>query len=102
MINTKEIKVGSRIWFAEEKKPYKVRAFNDRFIVCTKPANLHKTYYYTVVDLERDIRGTETIGWCRDFEQDEDCWDSIADLAKGEAEISRRNNIPLYVVRVDI
>jgi len=32
--------VGTKIWFAGEKHPYKVRARNERYLICTKPFNL--------------------------------------------------------------
>ena len=51
---------GQKIWFAEEKRPYTIRACNERYLICTKPFNLQpKTVMYTIVDLEEEIRGTD-------------------------------------------
>ena len=42
-------KVGDKIRFAEEKKPYTIRACDDRFLVCTKPYNFRpKTMLYII------------------------------------------------------
>ena len=51
---------GQKIWFAEEKRPYTIRACNERYLICTKPFNLQpKTVMYTIVDLEEEIRATD-------------------------------------------
>lgn len=60
--------IGQKIWFASEKKPYKVKAFNERFVICTKPFNLQKTVFYTIIDLQEDIRGTENYINCTDYD----------------------------------
>ena len=44
--------VGSRIWFKEEKRPYKVRAADGRFLVCTKPFKPRKTVLYCIQHTE--------------------------------------------------
>ena len=49
---------GQKIWFAEEKCPYTIRACNERYLICTKPYR-PKTVMYTIVDLEEEIRGTD-------------------------------------------
>lgn len=93
--------VNQRIWFAGEKKPYRVRACDERFSVCTKPMNLLKTVMYTIVDLGRGIRGTENLVFCMGFEDDEDCNDALKRLQSGESEVSRRNFVALDIVRLD-
>ena len=37
MNETARIEVGDKIYIASEKRPYRVRAANQRFAVCTKP-----------------------------------------------------------------
>ena len=114
--------VGDKIWFAEEKKPYTVRACDERFLVCTKPYNLRpKTVIYTIVDLEEGIRGTDnySIG-PYDYYYTKDCEGLLLELQqwangiKTEIEegqeyvieplygtqISHRNRIELNIVKV--
>lgn len=113
-------KVGDKIRFAEEKKPYTIRACDDRFLVCTKPYNFRpKTMLYTIVDLVEGIRGTDgySIG-CYDYYKTEDCEAILKELqawAKAEKTeiidgqeviveplfgtyISRRNRVELHIV----
>lgn len=86
-----------KIWFVEEKLAYRVRAQNSRFLVCTKPFNLKHTVLYTIVDLEKNIRGTENLIFCMGFETDQDCEAALSRLESGESEISYRNRIPLRI-----
>lgn len=90
--------VGDKIYFAEESKPYKVRAANDRYAICTKPYNLKRTVLYTIVDLVEEIRGTENTVFCMGFENDLDCEEALRRLISGDSEISRRNRVPLRLV----
>ena len=112
-------KVGDKILFAEEKRPYTIRACDERFLVCTKPFNLiPKTVQYTIVDLEEEIRGTDgyAIG-PYDYYEDADCESILKELqewvrgAKTEivdgkeviiepfyGGISRRNRIDLKII----
>jgi S-adenosylmethionine:tRNA-ribosyltransferase-isomerase (queuine synthetase) len=55
------LKVGDKIKFESEKHKYTVKAKNDRYLICTKPFNLQKTVLYTIVDLERLVRGTNNM-----------------------------------------
>lgn len=92
--------VGSRVWFFGEKRPYKVRARNQRYLVCTKPLNIHKTTLYTVVDLVEEIRGTEDSIFGMGAESDQDCQEMIQRL-EGESQVSRRNYTQLFVMRIE-
>lgn len=103
--------VGDKIYFAEEKRPYTIRACDKRFLICTKPLNLkQKTVIYTIVDLVEGIRGTDnySIGWC-DYYKTEDCKEMLKELQetynKNDGEqwlkgtfISHRNRINLNIV----
>ena len=112
--------VGDKIRFAEEKRPYTIRACDKRFLICTKPYNFKpKTVMYTIVDLEEGIRGTDnySIGWC-DYYNTKDCEKILSELQQwaerekkeiidGEevvveslfgTRISRRNRIELNIV----
>lgn len=86
---------GQRIKFAAETRPYRVRAANERFAVCTKPFNLKGTVLYTIVDLKHGIRGTENLIFCCGFETDEQCREALERLASGDTQVSHRNWVDL-------
>lgn len=121
------LEVGARIYFAEEKQPYRIRARSKRYLVCTKPFNPRHTVLYTVVDLHEGVRGTENLVFCFGAETDEHCKAMVnrlegidddplspADLAelrkvvpdftpreeRWPTEVSHRNRIPVVVARV--
>lgn len=96
-----EFYVGDKVWFAEEKKPYKVRACNWRFLVCTKPYNFRpETVIYTVVDLVKGIRGTDGYVFSPySYWTDEDCQNLLKDLEQDETRVSHRNKVELHITR---
>ena len=92
---------GDRIWFDEEKRPYTIKAANKRFKVCTKPYNIKHTVIYTIVDLDRQIRGTENLVFCMGFENIKLCKEALKRLENGESEVSSRNYIPLKISKTE-
>ena len=95
------IKKGSKITFVEEKRPYVVRAIGKRYAVCTKPFNPKHTVLYTVIDIDKKIRGTENLVFGMGAETDEDCNEMLQRLESGESEVSHRNRVPLLIVKND-
>lgn len=95
-----QFKVGQKIWFSDLKRPYTVRACNSRFAVCTQPFNLQKTVMYTIIDIDKRIRGTENLVFCMGFETDEQCENALERLTCGDSEVSRRNFVGLDIVKV--
>lgn len=100
-------KVGDKIWFAEEKRPYTIQACDERYLICTKPFNLKHTVQYTIVDLEYGIRGADNYwkwGGFFEYEKREECEKAIEALHRyllyddKPYEISRRNRIGLNIV----
>lgn len=92
-------KVGDKIKFVEEKKPYTIRACNERYLICTKPFAPKHTVLYTIVDLQQRIRGRNW--WLLnlyEYMDDADCKQCLEDLVSGECEISKRNRIKLNIV----
>lgn len=69
--------IGAFVTFAEDKKPYRIRARSGRFIVCTRPYSKKKTVYYTVIDLVEGIRGPENLVFGMGAESDDDCWNMV-------------------------
>lgn len=92
--------VGAKIKFSSEKKPYTIRACDERFVICTKPFNPKRTVLYTIVDLKEQVRGTENLIFCMGFEDDEDCNEALKRLQSGESEVSHRNRVALDIVSV--
>ncbi|MBY3434797.1 hypothetical protein [Rhizobium laguerreae] len=92
--------VGNRIWFASEKRPYKVRARNARYLICTKPFNPKKTVLYTIIDLDEEVRGPDNLIFGVGYEDEASIAENMRSLAAGEMEVSHRNRIDLDVVRV--
>lgn len=98
VIQVKPFSIGQKIFFASEKRPYTVKACNKRFAVCTKPFNARRTCLYTIIDLKRQVRGTENLIFCMGFETDELCQEALKRLSKGETEVSYRNCIDLDII----
>lgn len=92
--------VNQRVRFAAYKRPYRVRACDDRFVICTQPFNLKKTVLYTIIDLQQGVRGTENLIFCMGFKSDQDCKDALKRLQNGESEVSRRNMVALDIVGI--
>jgi len=97
VISPTSFSAGQKIWFASEKKPYTVRCCDNRFVICTKPFNPKKTVLYTIIDLNQNIRGTESLLFSMGFESDECCYEALERLQKGRSEVSRRNRIKLDI-----
>ena len=89
--------VGQKIGFEGESKRYTVRACSDRFAICTKPFNAKRTVLYTIIDLEKNIRGTENLIFCMGFQSDEECQEALVRLISEETEVSHRNHVELEI-----
>lgn len=93
--------IGDKIFFAEEKLPYTVRACDNRFLVCTKVFKLKpKTVLHTIVDLEAGIRSTDgcSIG-TYSYDDDYSCKLNLEELQSGKSYISHVNRIALNIVK---
>lgn len=53
--------IGRKIWFLDEVKPYIIKAYSNRYIICTKPYNPQRTVLYTIIDWVRNIRGPHNL-----------------------------------------
>jgi hypothetical protein len=92
------VQKGDKIFFAGERLSFTVRASNDRFIICTRK-HFGKPLY-TIVDLEKKIRGTENLIFCMGFESDQDCEEALERLTSGESEVSHRNFVYLHIKKI--
>jgi len=91
----KSLRAGDPVWINGEKRPYRVRCRNDRFIICTKPYNPKRTVMYFVVDLEKGIRGPDNLVFCMGYETQEQCNFMLDMFASGKAEVSRRRCVEI-------
>jgi hypothetical protein len=97
-----QFRLGSRIWFPYQKRPYKVAAMNERFMICMKPFNLEKTYLYTIISFEEQVRGTHNMIFnCYDFATPSHLRKCLIDLTKGELKVSHRNRVDLSITRIE-
>lgn len=92
-----KIKVGNKIYVPGEKKPYRVRCRDDRYIICTKPMNLKHTVLYFIIDLQEGWRAPDDRIFCSGYETDEQCAERLKELQNGEIGLSRRRGMPLDV-----
>lgn len=82
---------GDLVYFEGEKRPYRVKAKGKRYAVCTKPFNPKHTVLYTVIDFEKQIRGTENLVFGMGAETQQDCDEMLERLESGDTEVSHRN-----------
>lgn len=92
-----KVQVGDKVYVPNEKKPYKVRCRDDRYIICTKPMNIYHTVMYFIVDLVDKWRAPDNSVFCFGYETDEDCIKRLKDLQDGRIELSVRRGIPLDI-----
>lgn len=85
---------GDRVWFNGDKKPFRVRAANEKFAICTKPYNFQpQTVIYTIVDFEWNIRGMDNmIFGIYSYYSDEECEEALQALTNGELEVSSKTH----------
>ena len=101
-IDPKQLKECQKVKFDNENIWYAVKAVRHPFVICT--TKIFGKGYYTILDVEKNIRGTGT-SWGCGYITDEDIAQSMLAL-HGEHpddisnEISRRNRVPLSIVQV--
>lgn len=92
-----KVAIGDKVYIPSEKRPYTVKARDDRYIICTKPFNLQNTVFYFIIDLVEKWRAPDNMVFCFGYETDEDCLERLKDLQEGTIELSRRRGIPLDI-----
>lgn len=92
------LSVGDKVRFIPEKRPYTIKAKSNKFLICTKPFNLKKTVLYTIIDLERIVRGANNqVFNGYDYTVDKDIQECLNDLESGKLEVSHRNCLKLDI-----
>lgn len=99
-IDLSDCKVGSRIWFNGEVRPYTVRARSDNFLICTKPFAVKKTVLYCIVDIASKWRAPENLIFDRGAETDNQCIAMLGRIVSGETGLSIRRGIDLSVKKL--
>lgn len=92
-----KVEVGDKVYIPTDKRPYRVRARDDRYIICTKPYNPQHTVLYFIIDLVNRWRAPDNMLFCSGYETDEHCAERLKELQEGKIELSRRRGIPLDI-----
>lgn len=92
-----KVSVGDKVYIPTDKRPYTVKARDDRYIICTKPFNAKHTVLYFIIDLLNKWRAPDNMIFCHGYETDEDCVERLEELQDGTIELSRRRGIPLDI-----
>ena len=89
--------IGDKVYIPEHKRPFRVKARDDRYIICTKPFNAQHTVIYFIVDLVDKWRAPDNMVFCSGYETDEQCQERLKELQDGKIELSVRRGIPLDI-----
>lgn len=95
-----KLKVGDSVWFKEEVKPYIVRAISSKFAILTKPFNLRKTYFYTIIDLKDGVRSSDDRLFSDSYLTDSDCIQRLDELNRGVIKLSLKEAISCTITRI--
>lgn len=98
-----KLKIGDKIYFQTDKRPYTVKAHNEQFAICTKPFNLQQSCLYTIIDWKQGKRNRNNMIFNPyDYMKQEDTDQCLRDLTDPEhvCEISHRRAVELDIVRV--
>lgn len=92
-----KVVVGDKVYIPTDKRPYTVKARDERYIICTKPFNARHTVLYFIIDLVKKWRAPDNMIFCFGYETDEQCRERLKELQTGKIELSRRRGIPLDI-----
>lgn len=88
--------VGEKWTFEGDELVYDVKAANESFAILTAPAPEHDTVWYTIVDLQQKVRGTNNMVFNPyDYAVQKDIDRCMQDLDEGTVEVTHRNRVPL-------
>ena len=91
------VEVGDKVFVPGEKRLYRVRARDERYIICTKPYNPQHTVIYFIIDLKRKWRAPDDRVFSSGYETDEQCNERLKELQSGKIGLSGRRGIPLDI-----
>lgn len=89
------LKIGDKIKFCNERCRYTIQAFDERFIIATRPH--FNTYMYTIIDRKERVRGAiNTIfGLPCDVDTPDGAGELLQQMRYEHWHVSRRNRLPL-------
>ncbi|EHG33255.1 hypothetical protein [Enterocloster clostridioformis] len=91
------VEVEDKIYIPTDKRPYTVKARDNRYIICTKPFNLKHTVLYFIIDLKDKWRAPDDRVFCSGYDTDEQCQEQLKKLQSGEIKLSWRRGVPLDI-----
>lgn len=91
------VNIGDKVCVPTDKRPYTVKARDERYIICTKPFNVRHTVLYFIIDLLNKWRAPDNMIFCSGYETTEDCQERLKELQDGTIELSRRRGIHLDI-----
>lgn len=91
------VNIGDKVYIPEHKRPFRVKARDDRYIICTKPYNPRRTVIYFIIDLQDKWRAPDDRVFCSGYGTEDDCKKRLEELQSGEISLSTRRGIPLDI-----
>lgn len=91
------VEVGDKVCIPDQKRPFRVQARDDRYIICTKPYNPQHTVLYFIVDLQTRWRAPDNMIFCFGYETREQCEERLKELQEGEIKLSVRRGMALDI-----
>lgn len=84
----RELDVGDKIYFPNEKRGFEIKAKNNNYIIATRPH--FKTVMYTIIDLAEYWCAPDNMVFCSGYETEEDVNERMQELIDGKIECSTR------------
>ena len=97
-MEAKDLAVGQKVKFSDDRLWFTVQARNERFIICN--AATKNNTYHTIIDLEQGVRGDDNLVFHQGCDDREHCEARLQDFIDGEIEVSHRNLVRLDVIGV--
>lgn len=91
------VEIGDKVFVKNQKRPYKVRARDERYIICTKPYNPQHTVLYFIIDLKEKWRAPDDRLFCSGYESDEDCNERLKELQNNQIKLSSIRGVALDI-----
>lgn len=101
-----DYKVGDKVKFWGEKRAWKIRACDERFIIATKPYNPKRTFLYTIIDFKYLVRGADNYGCLYNYDNEKEAKKALKQLSKQnknldcDLHISFRNYVKLTDIEI--
>lgn len=96
------LRAGDRVWFRGERIGYTVMAASMRYKVCTKPFAPKNTVIYSIIDVDRGVRGPDNMVFSFGYETPSQCVQALDDLEQEEIEVSWRRQAPLRIRKIEV